>query len=87
MRRQGLVAEVLDIATRGDDEAATAGDRLGKPDGTKVYALGKAGRDDEAGAVGALRAERVRFVDDQCRAVALATSTSSASGAMSPSVL
>jgi len=71
-RRQGLVAEILDIATRGDDETATARHCLRKPDGTKMNALGETGRDDKACAIGPLRAERVSFVDNQCRPVALA---------------
>ena len=37
-----------------------------------MHALGETGGDDEAGSVRALRAERVGFVDDQRRTVALA---------------
>ena len=69
---QRLVAEVLGVAPRAGDEAAAAGNRFRQADGAEMHALGEAGGGDEAGAAGALRAERVRLIDDERRTVALA---------------
>ena len=72
MAGSDFVAEILGIALRANDNAAAAGDSLGKADGTEVHALGEARGHDEPGSARALRAERVGLIDNQRRPVALA---------------
>ena len=69
---QRLVAEILGIAPRADDEAAAARDGLGQADGAEMHALGKTRRNDEPGAARTLGAERVGLIDYQRCAVAFA---------------
>ena len=69
--RQRFVAQELGIALRACYEAAAARHCLGQAGGPEMHAIAKTACRNKAGAAGAVRAERMRLIDDQRAAAPL----------------